>query len=268
MANHDRGSREVNLSPFKTIHQNLSRPQPKMHNLRLLSRPLTKTQVTVYFQDHLPKVAKMNHLTSFKTTGSQSEQMAGSFKTMEDGSQKLTHFKTLAKRVQRLNPRYMVPVNEASWINFRSSDSKDGTTSERSALEWSTTKRIKIQPHLHGAWIYIHRQYQGSSNIVPQQLWLHRWHVRRIRHQNRPYSPSSTKQKMESSYQVQGGDWERAGRDGVSRNHHQTDWSPHHGSALSHTPRRQMASWGFASTQRTWTKPSSVRITRHQPLRR
>ena len=42
--------------------------------------------------------------------------MAGSFKTTENGSQKLTHFKTLAKRVERLNPRYMVPVNEASQI--------------------------------------------------------------------------------------------------------------------------------------------------------
>ena len=61
-ANHDRGSKEVNLSPSKTIHQNLSGPQPKMHNLRLLSRPLTKTQVKVSFQDHLPKGAKMNHI--------------------------------------------------------------------------------------------------------------------------------------------------------------------------------------------------------------
>ena len=42
--------------------------------------------------------------------------MAGSFKTAEDGSQKVTHFKTFAKRVQRLNLRYMVPVNEASWV--------------------------------------------------------------------------------------------------------------------------------------------------------
>ena len=60
-----------------------------MHNLRLLSRPLTKTQVTVYFQDHLAKSGKYEpHLTSFKTTGSQSEQMAGSFKPPEDGGPK------------------------------------------------------------------------------------------------------------------------------------------------------------------------------------
>ena len=41
--------------------------------------------------------------------------------------------------------------------------------------------------------------------------------------------------------------------------------SPHHGSALPHTLRRQMATWGYVLTQRTWTKPSSVRITRLQP---
>ena len=55
-------------------------------------------------------------MTPFKTPGSQSEDMIGSFKTTEDGSQKLTSFKTLEKRVKRLNPRYMVPVNEASQV--------------------------------------------------------------------------------------------------------------------------------------------------------
>ena len=83
-------------TPFKTPHKNTGKS--------LLSRPSTKSG------------KNEPHLTSFKTTGSQSEQMAGSFKTMEDGSQKLTHFKTLAKRVKRLNPRYMVPVNEASQV--------------------------------------------------------------------------------------------------------------------------------------------------------
>ena len=55
-------------------------------------------------------------MPSFKTIGSQSEKMVGSFKTMEDQSQKLTPFKTLANRVKNLNPRYMVPVNEVSHI--------------------------------------------------------------------------------------------------------------------------------------------------------
>ena len=114
MANHDRGSREPNLSHFKTIPQNVVGLWPKMHNLRLLSRPLTKTQVKVYFQDHLPKWQKWTNLTPFNTPGSQSEEMMGSFRTTEDGSQKLTSFKSLKKRVKRLKPKYMVPVNEAS----------------------------------------------------------------------------------------------------------------------------------------------------------
>ena len=41
-------------------------------------------------------------------------------------------------------------------------------------------------------------------------------------------------------------------------NHHQTDWA-HIMGQLSHLPKEgRMASWGYASTQRTWTKPSSV----------
>ena len=50
-----------------------------------------------------------------------------SFKTMEDASRKLTpfkipgphtltSFKTLVERVKKLNPKYMVPVNEVSLV--------------------------------------------------------------------------------------------------------------------------------------------------------
>ena len=83
-------------TPFKTPHKNTGKG--------LLSGPSAKSG------------KNEPNLTSFKTIGSPSEKMAGSFKTMEDGSQKLTHFKTLAKRVKRLNPRYMVPVNEVSQV--------------------------------------------------------------------------------------------------------------------------------------------------------
>ena len=83
-------------TPFKTLTKTLGKS--------LLSRPSTKSG------------KNGPHLTPFKTPGSQSEQMMGSFKTTEDGSQKLTSFKTLEKRVKRLNPRYMVPVNEVSWV--------------------------------------------------------------------------------------------------------------------------------------------------------
>ena len=82
--------------PFKTPHQNIGKS--------LLSRLSTKSGK---FEPHL---------TSFKTIDSQSEKMTGSFKTTEDGSQKLNPLKTLAKRVQRLNPRYMVPVNKVSQV--------------------------------------------------------------------------------------------------------------------------------------------------------
>ena len=40
----------------------------------------------------------------------------GSFKTIEDGSKKDTSFKTIVNRVNNLNPRYMVPVDEATQV--------------------------------------------------------------------------------------------------------------------------------------------------------
>ena len=49
-------------------------------------------------------------------SGKKEPKMAGSFKTIEDGSQKLTSFKTISDRVKNLNPRYMVPVHEVSQV--------------------------------------------------------------------------------------------------------------------------------------------------------
>ena len=83
-------------NPFKTLHKNTGKG--------LLSGPSARSD------------KNEPNLTSFKTRGSQSEKMAGSFKTMEDGSQKLTQFQTLTKWVKRLNPTYMVPVNEVSQV--------------------------------------------------------------------------------------------------------------------------------------------------------
>ena len=67
--------------------------------------------------------------TSFKTIKSQNVPKLGSFKTIEDGSQndtsfktmankdqKPTSFKTIENKVKNLNPRYMVPVDEASQV--------------------------------------------------------------------------------------------------------------------------------------------------------
>ena len=83
-------------SSLKTLDQETGRS--------LLSRPSVKNG------KNEPK------LTPFKTFGFQNEQMAGSLKTTEDGSQKLTSFKTLADKVKKLNPRYIVPVHEASQV--------------------------------------------------------------------------------------------------------------------------------------------------------
>ena len=83
-------------TPFKTPH--------KYTGKSLNSRPSTKSG----------KVEP--HLTPFKTPRSKSEQMTGSIKTTEFGSQKLTSFKMLEKRVKRLNPNYMVPVNDVSLV--------------------------------------------------------------------------------------------------------------------------------------------------------
>ena len=123
-------------TPFKIPHKNIGKS--------LLSRPSTKSG------------KNGPNLASFKTIGPQSEKMAGSFKTMEDGSQKLTSFKTLANRVKKLNPRYMVPVNEVSQVISDPQTAKMAQPVKEQPWKWSTTKRIKIQPHLHGAWIYIH----------------------------------------------------------------------------------------------------------------
>ena len=77
-------------TPFKTPRKNTGKS--------FLSRPSAKSG------------KNEPHLTPFKIPGSKSEQMTGSFKTTEDGSQKLTSFNTLEKRVKRLNPNYMFPV--------------------------------------------------------------------------------------------------------------------------------------------------------------
>ena len=42
--------------------------------------------------------------------------MTGSFKTPDNGSQKLASFETIGERVKRLNPKYMVPCDEVSQV--------------------------------------------------------------------------------------------------------------------------------------------------------
>ena len=52
-------------------------------------------------------------LTPFKTLGS---DMLTPFKTLQRSMDTLTSFKTLVERVTKLNPKYMVPVNEVSLV--------------------------------------------------------------------------------------------------------------------------------------------------------
>ena len=126
----------------------------------------------------------------------------GPFKTIHDGSSKkdtfqdhFTSFKTIVNRVNNLNPQYMVPADEATLVI---SDPKSMKKTQEVAEQPSSgppPPGSQFKPHLHGAWISDHRQYQGPPGSVPQQLQLHRWHARWVRHQDRPYSPASPAQQ-------------------------------------------------------------------------
>ena len=77
----------------------------------------TRNQVKVSFQDHPPNVPKNEPKSgSSKAIEPQNMHKKGSFKTIEDGSKKDTSFKTIANRVNNLNPQYMVPVDEATQV--------------------------------------------------------------------------------------------------------------------------------------------------------
>ena len=105
----DHGKKCQGQDSFKTIHQKPGKS--------VLSRPSTNCA------KNGPKA------NSFKTIESQNVPKKGSFKTSEDGSkndtsfktmgendQKSTSFKTIANRVKKLNPHYMVPIDEASQV--------------------------------------------------------------------------------------------------------------------------------------------------------
>ena len=136
-----------------------------------------------------------------------------------------TSFKTIVDRVNSLNPRYMVPANEATLVISDPKSMKKVREGCRTAVQWSTASRITIQPHLRGAWISDNQQYQGPPGTVPQQLRLHWWHARWVWHQDQPRSPASPAWQTEGAHRVQGGDQEGVSRDGLSGDHHQTDWA-------------------------------------------
>ena len=145
--------------------------------------------------------------------------------TKPQRSQSSTSFRTLTDRVKRLNPKYMVPTNEASLVISDPGTVKTGCTCERTALDRSTTERIEIQPHLYRARFNIDWEHQRSASIVPKQLRLHQRHVRRVQHQDRPNSPTGPTRKTQGAHRVQSRDRERASRDGSTGNYHQIDWT-------------------------------------------
>ena len=222
LGNHHEDKQDGHKCPskdsFKTIHQKSGKS--------VLSRPSTKCA------KNGPKSG------SSKAIKPQNLHKKGSFKTIEDGSkndipfktigengQKSTPFKTIVNRVKNLNPQYMVPVDEVSQVI---SDPKSRKKAQPVTEQLSSSPSPPgswFNPHLCGARISVHRQYQGSSSIVSQQLWLHQRHAGWVWHQDRPNSPTSPAQKTESSHQVQRGDQEGVSRDGLTENHHQADWA-------------------------------------------
>ena len=101
----DRGA---NLShqhtPFKDHLGTGNLHGDKKSSKSVLSRPSTKC------------VKSEPKSSTTKAIEPQNVHKKGSFKTIHDGSKKDTSFKTIVNRVNNLNPRYMVPVNEVTLV--------------------------------------------------------------------------------------------------------------------------------------------------------
>ena len=160
----------------------------------VLSRPSTKC------------VKSEPKSSTTKAIEPQNVHKKGSSKTIQDGSKKGTSFKTIVNRVNNLNPQYMVPADEATLVI---SDPKSMKKTHKVAEQPSSSPPPPgswVQPHLCGARISDHWQYQGPPGSVPQQLQLHQRHAGWVRHQDWPYSPTSPARQTEGAHQVQGGD--------------------------------------------------------------
>ena len=171
MARYYVGSRGANPSPTVTILQVLQGGNPRRHILRQISKPPQMTQVWVLFPEH-----QMVHVKSWLLSRplGQTHWLLSIDRFLSRPhrglrTHTLTSFKTLVERVTKLNPKYMVPVNEVSLVISDPQKCKSvGSSTERTANKRSTTKRIEIQPHLHRARFNIHPEYKGSSSIIPQ----------------------------------------------------------------------------------------------------
>ena len=108
MANHQK-SAGTNLSHFNTLHKILSRPR--------LSTPSKDAGNKPCFMTMHQNGQKGPKLAYFKTISSNNKDMTDSFKTPDNGSQKLAnYFKTTGERVKRLNLKYMVTCDEVRQV--------------------------------------------------------------------------------------------------------------------------------------------------------
>ena len=150
--------------------------------MRILSRPFTKNQVKVSFQDHPPNVPKMDPnlvlsrplslKTCIKRVLARPLRMDPkndtSFKTMET-SMEPTSFKTIANRVKNLNPDTWSPLmRQVKSFQILS----PGRRHNQSQNSRPAVHLLQDQDSTPSTWsrISVHQQYQGSSSIVPQQL--------------------------------------------------------------------------------------------------
>ena len=164
MAKHHVENREANLSPTE----------------RTMSSDVTP------IQNDTGTSHDSDTLTPFKTPKWSKSQC----------SQSLTSFQDPYWQGQKIKSQVYGPCEWGKFSHFRSWHSEDSWSSERTALDRSTTKRIEIQPHLHRARFNIDWEHQRSTSIVPKQFQLHRRHVRWI----------STSRQTRQSYQPNTGD--------------------------------------------------------------
>ena len=97
----------------------------------------------------------MHNKGSFKTIKDGSKNDT-SFKTTGEKGQKSTSFKTIANRVNNLNPRYMVPVDEATQVVSDPKTKKKTKPAIEQPSSSPPPPESQIQPHLHGARISDH----------------------------------------------------------------------------------------------------------------
>ena len=165
MARYYIGSREANPSPAVAICQVLQKNKPRNHNLRQIERPLHTWH---------------RYETSFKSTHQKWQERTKFFQDLGGCISKvdsfqdpwvpyIDSFQDPCKKSQKIKSQIHGPCEWGESSYLRSSDmAKSAGQVKEQPVKRSTTKRIKIQPHLCRARFNIHWKYQGSASIIPQ----------------------------------------------------------------------------------------------------